>query len=229
MDSHVNVLLYSKFSQASKNFVEIMEQVPHFRQNTTLLCIDNKEVRERIKKNDKLQVNQVPCLARIYDTTGYVELFEGEKAFSILDLYYQEMLKEQVKFNPEPMVRTPQNIPMSEIQLEEPSIISERSSLKKEIPKVVSFSTPIEELVDDDTSQNTGNTDNRNSDVAISTYLHINKNEKIDTDNSRNIPDRAIKKIENNSPSGNLVSRAMQMQKERESDLPSSNPNIPKI
>ena len=59
---HTNILLYSKFSQASRKFIETLESSETLEKHFTLLCIDNKKIRERIEKSSKLNIKEVPCI-----------------------------------------------------------------------------------------------------------------------------------------------------------------------
>jgi hypothetical protein len=97
----INILLFSKFSQVCKKFVQILGTVPHIKNNITFLCVDNVKVREIIEKDKNLLITSVPCLLRIDEYTGYVETFEGKKAFDILDSYINFSKKTSPETSPE--------------------------------------------------------------------------------------------------------------------------------
>ena len=250
MDSNVHVLLYSKFSQACRKFIDTMENIPLFKDNVTLLCVDNKDVRNRILSNSKLNIKEVPCIIRIYDS-GYTEIFEGNRSFEVLLSYRQETPMAQQMTMP----MTPQQMPMSAMpqQMAQMPMSPQQMSQMSQMPmsampqqpqqmtampqmamsampqqmamssmpqmamsampqqpqqmamppqknKGVSFSTPLDELSDDDSSMNT--------------YLHIPKNDKDLSDNDSRSISRAIK---NDSQKESAMAKALLMQKERES------------
>lgn len=189
----INILIYSKFSQASSKLINLIEKNPPLKENTHLLCIDNEEVRKRIVKSKKLNIKHVPCMMRLYEKNGYVESFEGEKAFSLVNTYYIEYL-EQLQSQP-----PPQPPPLQSPQPQPPQRNSSTTPLGN-----------LMELTDDDNTLNT--------------YLHIPS--QLESQNT-NMPsvDRAVKKESGGST--NIVSRAMQMQKERDNETSSNGPKMP--
>lgn len=183
--NHINVLLFSKFSDACKNFVSVLKNAPSLMSTITFVCIDNKVVREKVTKEGDLRVTQVPCLLRIFEDTGYIEVFEGMKAFSVVESYISEMRKE---------------IPeQSKLTVTEKSNITfpkeNRGTSKQQV-------TAIDELGDDDGK------------VAVSTYLHIPRDDNGQDDVSpmRTAPQQTV------GGATNLVSKALQMQKERDEE-----------
>jgi hypothetical protein len=87
MESHINVLFHSKFSEPCKRILDIVRGIPLLQEATILVCVDNKEVREKIMMDGSLKINTVPCFMRIYDDSGYIESFEGERAFEVIESY----------------------------------------------------------------------------------------------------------------------------------------------
>jgi len=233
---HTNILLYSKFSPASRKFIETIETSDILEKQFTLLCIDNKKIRKRIQKSSKLNIKEVPSILRIYQDTGYVESFEGEKAFQLLNRYLKEIKKQEsiqpvqpvqpVQLLQKNMIPTvvPTNTPvqkstqppshmlnqMQELQDIESVNISPESQPKQDSiqkqQKLIN-ATSIEEL---------GNDINRGQ--TMNTYMHVPKSVEFDIDienRQRTVKtDRSVK----SSDSGNIVTRAMQMQKEREQE-----------
>ena len=73
------LLLYSKYSQNSTRFLEILKARPlNFLRS---LCIDNEQIRQKILNSKNLNVKCVPCIL-IYFPGGVVEKYDGESAFS---------------------------------------------------------------------------------------------------------------------------------------------------
>jgi len=232
-DSHVTVVMYSKFSQGCSAFLEILSKVPTFKH--TLLCIDNEDVRKRVlSPQSKLNVTEVPCIFRIYERNGYVETFEGERAFTILNTHYNHYLekleKEQLLRSSPPVSLPPpqqtqlpqqqtqlpqqqtqlpqqpyqqtqqlpqqtyqqaQSLPQQQTQLQSPPQ-SYEFDIASQPPPTTMSSTPIDQL--------------------DSSYMASN----MASNPGMQQVDRAVVK----SGAANIVSRAMQMQKEREVDAP---------
>lgn len=214
-DTHMTVVMYSKFSQACTSFLELLKKVPTFKQ--TLLCIDNEDVRKRVNSHPKLNITEVPCIFRIYEKTGYVESFEGDRAFTILNThynYYLEKLERDQILRAQPL-ETPQPPVQTHSPLQPPRLQSTNlTNLTNDIFDIASqppsqttmASTPIEQLGSN----------------SLDTYMHIQPLSSSGS-NLTNTPsvDRAVK----SGSGGNIVTRAMQMQKERESDAPAKGPH----
>jgi hypothetical protein len=240
MEDHINVVLYSKFSQACTKFIEMMEKVPKFKQHTTMVCIDNADIRKRILTGKKLSIKQVPSLIRLYQKNGYAEAFEGERAFSVLNAHYIEHLQaiaEQSFQPPQPpqhpqhpqhpqppqpppqlqkvaqsqnVPAQPQNMGMSGTNMG--SALT--SSVAANAPQ--QGQTSLDNLMDLTEINEVDANDNGN---ALNTYHHVAPTQNMPT------VDRAVKNTTANG--GNIVSRAMQMQKERESETTSNAPKLP--
>lgn len=73
------ICLYSKFSNSSKEFVESSGNLP-----INFVCIDNKEVRNRVISDSKLKITFVPCILSVF-SDGRLEKFEGVDAFKWLE------------------------------------------------------------------------------------------------------------------------------------------------
>lgn len=242
MSEFTLLLFYSRFSSASKLFLELTEKTPEFKKLLSPICIDEKELRERIKESETFSFKKVPCIARVNDE-GNVELFEGEKAFQMLNMYLSKQEENRkTALQQQEMIKLRQQLEMQKQmiqQLQQPSQPSQPSSQShsplQSSPSVLSQSnspqsssskaTPIGDILGDDGSGGSH---------SISTYLHIPKNK--DTERGMEdrgvMPDRAIKKVE--SMKTNSISNiAAQMAKERETlappagSLAMSNPRIP--
>ena len=207
MNNHTNVLIYSKFSQACRKLVEMIESIPSFKENANMLCIDNKDARNRILQSDKLKITEVPCILRIYQDNGYVEIFEGEKSFKLLEEYIlQEKQNQPPPPPPQPVYQPqpPQQIDENTVSRLSPAKLPQKSSLQQN-QKLINMSS-LEDLGDAVESRD------HSSELSPS-YTPQNKNVHFDIEQEnqqRNAPERTLKQ------SGNFVSIALQMQKERE-------------
>ena len=227
MDNHTNILLYSKFSPASRKFVEILDKTPNF----NLLCIDNKKTRERILKSDKLNIKEVPCILRIYQDNGYVESFEGERAFQLLKTYIDQYKLQQTPIQQTPTQQTPISVPSldssSHTQSQQQSHTQQQSQMISQIypesqPRQDSIQKQ-QQLINATSIEDLGSDINKGQ--TMNTYMHVPKSVEFDIDienRQRNVKkDRSVKSNEG----GNIVNRAMQMQKEREQETPAPNIN----
>lgn len=82
MENPTSILLYSKYSSNCQEISNLINGSPvplPFK----FLCTDNKEVRQRITDNKKIDVNYVPCILNVYPN-GAVEQYEGPKAFDVV-------------------------------------------------------------------------------------------------------------------------------------------------
>ena len=79
MEPQLSVLLYSKYSAASKRLENIIQSSGV---NIPLqpVCVDNQLIRERISQNNQIQITSVPCILLIYPDGG-IEKFDDAYAF----------------------------------------------------------------------------------------------------------------------------------------------------
>ena len=87
------ILLYSKYSANCKQLLDAMERLGA---NISTICIDNKEVRNRIIGDKRLNVRVVPTLLALYDT-GVVEKYEGPKVMELLTLAFEKPQMKRVE------------------------------------------------------------------------------------------------------------------------------------
>jgi hypothetical protein len=227
---HTNILLYSKFSPASRKFVETIESFDNLEKEFNLICLDNKKTRQRIEKSSKLNIKEVPCILRVYQNNGYVEAFEGEKAFQLLNKYIKDIkdIKDIKKTQPSHKNNStiaPSNSPVQipqqpsvqiPMQLQDNSFNNVSQLMPESPPRQDSIqkqqklinATSIEELGAD---VNKGQT--------VNTYMHVPKSVEFDIDiENRQRTIKTDRSVKNTDSGGNIVTRAMQMQKEREQE-----------
>ncbi len=234
MDNHINVLLYSKFSPASRKFVEMIESLPNF----NLLCIDNKRTRERILKSDKLNIKEVPCILRVYQDTGYVESFEGDRAFQLLKTYIDQYKASQTPVQPiqsqpiqmqpiqsqpvqmQPIQSQPvqmQPIQSQPVQMQQVNPSQMTSQLIPESPPRQDSIQKQQQLINATSIEDLGNDINRGQ--TMNTYMHVPKSVEFDIDiENRQRTVKQDRSVKSSDGGGNIVNRAMQMQKEREQE-----------
>ena len=116
MNQTLNVLLYSKYSDMSKKFVDGIQGLPPDLLNAVALrqlCVDNKAIRARIEQNREIQINHVPCLLVVHPS-GTVEKYEGGDAFSWVHDTVSRFAPPQPPAPPQQPTQRPQPIPPEE-------------------------------------------------------------------------------------------------------------------
>ena len=92
-----HIILYSKFSEYSKRFIEIINS-SGVNLNLTYLCVDNPEARQRVISSKDINIKNLPCLLIVYNN-GNVEKCEGENCFvwinDIIQQNNQVLLQQQ--------------------------------------------------------------------------------------------------------------------------------------
>lgn len=96
MDPQFSLYIYSKYSSNCKKLSTLINQ-SGLDFNLQMLCIDNDQVRQRIKNNKQLDIKSVPCILRFFPN-GSVEKYEGSDAFN-----WVGTIVEQFKPPPEQM------------------------------------------------------------------------------------------------------------------------------
>lgn len=82
MENTASILLYSKYSSNCQEITNMIRSSPT-QLPFKFLCADNKEVRQRIKDNKKIDVNYLPCILNVH-SNGAVEQYEGPQAFNVV-------------------------------------------------------------------------------------------------------------------------------------------------
>jgi len=98
------------------------------------VCIDNEDIRRQILKDNKIEINSVPCVLIAYNT-GSVEKYEGSNAFQWIE---ETVSKYMPKPTPQPQLQ--QKIPL---EYQEDKIPIQPQKIKK---KAAKKETTIEDL-----------------------------------------------------------------------------------
>ena len=85
------VLFWSKYSNNCKKLLELMNE-HNF--NIENVCVDNKDIRNRILNDKRIKLSKVPTILTLYDT-GVIEKYEGDRAFALFNNAFNEMQKKQ--------------------------------------------------------------------------------------------------------------------------------------
>ena len=103
------LLLYSKFSPACTELINIIKS-----NNTGItlesVCVDNIEVRRRLARSKKFNIEHVPCILHINKSSGIAEQYEGERSFSLIHSLIEAQIPEQLP--PLPEIQTIPELPV---------------------------------------------------------------------------------------------------------------------
>ena len=108
----MDVLLYSKFSPASKQLMLQLQQTPELLESLTITCIDNKLIRKQILSDEKIKINHLPCFIRLNDQTGNFDIYEGQNAFDFfttLQAQYRQPVLQNYNFTQPQPIPEPEN------------------------------------------------------------------------------------------------------------------------
>jgi len=245
MDIKFTAFLYSKFSQNSKKFTELLERIPQdFKSNIKLniLCVDNEKIRKTVLNSKQFDIKNVPCLLITYND-GHVEKFEGPDAFKwaddvILKITHKQQIEqqqfeqqqiEQQKIMQQQMLQQQ----MLQQQQQQQQIIPEQNKQthqKKNTKKSIA-EEELEEIEDDEEEHQNIKKKKVKSVIKNSKIKGKTSIDDIETeDESETIEDDLQKEIQKhpqiqqkevtnalNSKKESLMSAAMAMQKTRES------------
>jgi hypothetical protein len=118
----MDVLLYSKFSPASKQLMLQLQQTPELLESLTITCIDNKLIRKQILSDEKVKFNYLPCFIRLNDQTGNFDIYEGQNAFDFfttLQTQFQQPVSQNYNFTkPQPPIPQKYQEPENENEYE---------------------------------------------------------------------------------------------------------------
>jgi hypothetical protein len=228
----MNTLLYSKYSQNSKRMLDLFQKynINIADIGIQMLCVDNKEVRKRILKNNVLKIELVPCIL-IPHSDGIVEKYEDQKAFAWAENAIQSLLPPP----PSPEELQQQRIQMEQqqqmqmqMQMEQQQI--QKQNTKKKTKKNPKRKTVIEEDEDDDENNDKDNEASESEGIEYKRFaskkpkIKIIKNagnhEEIEP-NTDELP-QVTPSDEKSRKSSNILAVARELEKERE--VASKNP-----
>ena len=104
MQYQLCVLLYSKYSNKSNQLLSAIGSCPIDLASSiglTSVCIDNKDVRNKIMKSKNISIITVPTILLIYHN-GNIEKYEGKGSFD----WIEEMSKQFIPPPPPPPTST---------------------------------------------------------------------------------------------------------------------------
>lgn len=212
--SKYSILLYSKYSTQSKHILDLISTSGvSFEKTVNLLCVDSRAVRARILANKKINVQYVPCILTVY-SNGFVEKYDGPNAFN----WIKEVISQLKPPPPPPVIIQPPTPPPPPPTPIEP-VEKKKSKKQKNVTK-------IEELDDEDEEEDIiikpkrkkhlilkdkGNYESDSEDEFFSSEMPG----KIDKTSTS----KAIKTEADMSGKVNIMSKAKELAKMRETDI----------
>jgi len=194
---HTILCLYSKFSNSSKNFLDLVNN--NGIDYITPVCIDNKEIRNKIISSS-YQIQFVPCLLFIY-SSGSIEKYEGDLAFKWLNEIINKKLIENQKMQ-------------QEQQLQSQMIVEERPKKQKKNKKVIVEESSDEEELSEEEPEPPQKIKQKNKVVRVSEQTDLNElmdlGESIQSESNikQNIKDAG----------SNIMNKVQEMQRMREAE-----------
>jgi hypothetical protein len=214
------VVLFSKYSNACKKFMDTINN-GKLNMNFNYLCIDNKDIRNRIVTSSEIDIKNVPCLLVINEQSGSIDKYEGQDSFiwinDIIQQRQKQLLEEQIKQQSLMQQQMQQQLIMQKKEIQQKLAERDIDESVKPIKKLKSSKKKT--LIDD-------------IDENLEDESMINDNEEFEPmeteikleSSYRDYGGGSGKKAENKKRE-NLLSTAMQMQKSREIEDKSLNPN----
>lgn len=154
------IFLYSKYSNNSKNLIDIINNSNlSLTLNIKYICIDNKDIRNRILNSSKIKIKVVPTILNVFNN-GIVQLYEGQHAFQYINNAINSI-------TPPPPVMPIGNEIQTEIKKEntKQKIIHQKKSTSQQtnLLDILTDSEPEDEYIPtnkEDISDNTQNSEN---------------------------------------------------------------------
>lgn len=149
------VFLYSNYSPKCKQLIETMSanniEIPF-----TMLCIDDKNLRERVKKSKDFSIKYVPCILNVNSTTGVASQYEGEKAF---ELIHSMIEPKETKTSIEEVIASPAPVqapvymaaPAQEMHTNIEDLFAddtEEEEVEEEVEEEIKPATPLKKKID---------------------------------------------------------------------------------
>lgn len=123
MNAQYSVLIFSRYSSSCKKLTDLIAGSGVDFSPLQQLCIDNAQVRARIKANKQLDISIVPCILSVYPN-GVVEKYEADHAFSWVEDIIKRFAPPPPPPPPPPRVVAPPRVveahPVEDIQPPQP-------------------------------------------------------------------------------------------------------------
>lgn len=91
------ICFYSKYSKVSQEFMKLVQRQK--KEKIQFVCIDNKEIREKIKKDKVINVTEVPCIMKLYSNELIEKMTTAESFKWIQDILEKQVQEERHEYN----------------------------------------------------------------------------------------------------------------------------------
>ena len=216
MNNQFYVVIYSKYSQHCKKFMNTLNKL-NIGLNINYLSVDNPTSRNRILSNKKLNIKNVPCILAVFPETGNVDVYEGNDSFIWLNEQQQKILEEQKRQQQlqqqkqlhQQQLQQQQQQKQIELQHQQQQQLQQNKQKKKQKYEDQEDDEPVVEtrrkqrktLIDDLDSENENEIEDENEQQS-----------------SIPVPSYPTKKRSDHTKRDSLLSTALQMQKSRETE-----------
>jgi len=188
------ILLFSKYSSNSKKLLDLFKNINLRLLNIQTICIDNADIRKRIKNSKTIEIKTVPCILVLYSDGG-VEKFDGDNVFqfseNIINNYMdtqpvtqamsqaqvqaqaQAQAQSQMQAQPQAQVQAQAQAQVQPQQQAQAQVQAQAQSMNQSKPKQ-SNATLIEDLLDGDEIIENEEDENQEKDDGMSKYIKSN-------------------------------------------------------
>jgi len=215
------VVLFSKYSNACKKFMDTVNN-GNLNLNFNYLCVDNKDIKNRIVSSAEIDIKQVPCLLVINEQTGSIDKYEGQDSFiwinDIIQQRQKQLLEEQIKQQALIQQQMQQQMMMQKNEIHQKFVERDIDESVKPIKKLKS-STKKKTMIED-IDENL-----EDESILFEDIEEEGEQIKLQTSYRDYGGGGGNGKRADNKKRENLLSTAMQMQKSREIEDKSLNPN----
>jgi len=209
MDYQVAILLYSNYSNYSKQLLANLNTVPLDMLKLQTICVDNEHVRKRILKSKTINITMIPALLLLYNNGG-VEKYDGQNVFNLIETLIQ-------KYLPPPPPPEPQ-VPPPDPELKSQEKQKANTKTKKKIVKQNSPAPEVLETTIEDLDSEDEHYIERPPAIIRNGPggYDIDTNFSQEEDNRQNLENHISKTKNNPIKSSNLMAAAMAMQNDRD-------------
>lgn len=199
MDLHKTILLYSKYSKTSTKMLELVDNCGFNIQEIIgyrLISVDSKTVRKQILNNRDITVKHVPCLIKLFNN-GMIEQYDYKELHQLIEYTIKLHKEEQTKQQTQPTAVKKEHLGMKE---HEPNSDSDVEEIQIKQRK----------------KRNTSHTNKQRK----ATTIDSEDESETDSEDTTKLEPEPVQSNEKPSAkkqkSDDIMSRAMEMQKERE-------------
>lgn len=151
------ICFYSKYSKISQEYLKLLQRQKEH--NIDLICIDNKDIREKIRNDKTINITEVPCIIIMYSNEFIEKMSTSESYNWVKGILDKQIEKERYEYN---LLIEKQRI-QNEEERRRNEILEQRRNQELE-KKQVFFEENLEENLQENVQENLKEKqDNKNS------------------------------------------------------------------